>query len=87
MIRLKFWPVALSVSALVTVSFILCMVWDLMVPTEWQMYRIWEVLLPCFRYLTVGTFVLGATESFLTGLYVAAMFVPLFNFFQKRQAA
>ena len=87
MIRLKFWPVALSVSALVTVSFILCMVWDLMVPTEWQMYRIWEVLLPGFRYLTVGTFVLGATESFLTGLYVAAMFVPLFNFFQKRQAA
>jgi len=74
MIRLKFWPVALSVSALVTVSFILCMVWDLLLPAEWQMYRIREVLLPGFRYLTVGAFVLGAAESFLTGLYVAAMF-------------
>jgi hypothetical protein len=87
MIRLKFWPVALSVSALVTVSFILCMVWDLLVPAEWQMYRFWEVLLPGFRYLTLGTFALGVAESFITGLYVAAVFVPLFNFAQKTQAA
>jgi len=87
MIRLKFWPVALSVSTLVTVSFVLCIGWDLLVPAEWQMYRFWEALFPGFRYLTVGTFVLGVVESFLTGLYVAAVFVPLFNFFQKRQGA
>ncbi len=37
MIRLKFWPVALSVSAWLTASFILCMVWDLLVPAEWQL--------------------------------------------------
>ncbi len=63
------------------------MVWDLLVPAEWQMYRFWEILLPGFHYLTVGNFALGVVESFLTGLYVAALFVPLFNFFQKRQAA
>jgi len=45
------------------------------------MYKAWEPLLPGFEWLSVSSFVIGLVESFLYGLYIAALFVLLYGFF------
>jgi len=43
-----------------------------------------NAVLPAFTWLTFGGFVLGLGESFLYGVYVGIVFVPVYNFFCKR---
>jgi hypothetical protein len=40
--------------------------------------------LPGFRWLSVGSFVLGLVESFLYGAYTGLVFVPIYNFVLRR---
>jgi len=47
------------------------------------MYKAWEPLLTGFEWLSVSSFVIGLVESFLYGLYIAALFVPLYGFFSR----
>lgn len=42
------------------------------------------MILPGFRWLTPGSIVLGLVEVFLYGIYIAVVFVPLFNYFEAR---
>ncbi|MBI2202324.1 MAG: hypothetical protein HYU41_00450 [Candidatus Rokubacteria bacterium] len=74
---------ALSVGLFFDVTFVLCVVWGLVVPTRLEtMAKIWEALLPGFTWLTPASFALACVELFLYGVYVAVVFVPLFNFFE-----
>jgi hypothetical protein len=41
-----------------------------------------EGILPGFTWLTPGSVILGLVEVFLYGMYVALVFVPLFNYFE-----
>lgn len=43
-----------------------------------------EIALPGFRWLSVGSFLLGLVESFLYGAYAGLVFVPLYNFLLRR---
>jgi hypothetical protein len=42
-----------------------------------------EAVLPAFKWLTLGGFILGLIESFLYGVYIGVVFVPIYNFFNK----
>ena len=70
--------VGLSLGSFLSITFILCVVYDLILPGS-QMYQSWIRLLPGFEWLTLKTFFLGIIESFLYGIYVALVFVPLYN--------
>lgn len=66
-------------------TFILCVVYGLVVPEKLHgMAEFLEMILPAFKWLTFGGFILGLIESFLYGAYVGIVFVPIYNFISKR---
>ena len=68
------------------ITFTLCVVYGLLVPKTLHMVQFLEIVLPGFRWLTFGTFVLGLVESFLYGAYAGLVFTPLYNYFSRREA-
>ena len=69
------------------VSFILCVVYGLLVPEALHMKQLLLILLPGFRWLSLGSFALGLVESFLYGVYVGLVYVPLYNGLHRRWAS
>jgi hypothetical protein len=65
-------------------SFIICVIYGLITPESIHMHQFLENVLPAFKWLTVSGFFLGLIESFLWGVYVGLVFVPIYNFLHKR---
>ncbi|WP_020677981.1 DUF5676 family membrane protein [Geopsychrobacter electrodiphilus] len=80
---LNWKTVGVSVGLFLAVSYLLCVIYDLILPGQ-NMYLAWSRLLPGFKWLTWGTFFLGLIESFLYGVYFSLVFVPLYNFCKKK---
>lgn len=59
------------------VSFVLCVLYGLVVPKTLHMVQFLEITLPGFRWLSPGSFVLGLVESFLYGAYAGLVFTPI----------
>ncbi len=78
--RLPVMALGLSLSLFFVITYILCVIFDLLFPGQ-AMYQTWLKLLPGFTWLNWGSFVLGLVETFVYGWYVALIFGPLFNFF------
>jgi hypothetical protein len=66
------------------VTFIVCVLYGLIVPESLHMKSILEQMLPAFQWLTWWGFLLGLVESFLYGAYAGLVFVPLYNWFARR---
>jgi hypothetical protein len=67
------------------ISYILCVLYGLVVPERLHgMKAFLEAALPAFKWLTFSGFLLGLVESFLYGVYIGIVFVPIYNFFNKR---
>ena len=79
---LRVWTWALGIWA--TVTYLLCVLWGLVTPGSLHMHQLLEQVLPGFRWLELGPFLLGLVESFLYGAYAGLLFVPLHNFFHRR---
>lgn len=79
MTSLRFTPTALALGLFLTITFTLCVLWGLLFPGFTGMQRALEVLFPWFTWLSWGSYFLGLVESFLYGVYAAALFVPLYN--------
>lgn len=80
---LNWKTVGVSVGLFLSISFVLCVIYDLIFPGQ-TMYLAWIRLLPGFKWITWGTFILGLVESFLYGIYFSLVFVPLYNFFKRK---
>ena len=76
--------VGLSLSFLFAVTYVLCVIWDLVFP-GWAMYRVWQPLFPGFGWGVTG-FIIGLVESVLYGYYAAVVLVPTYNYLQQREA-
>ncbi len=62
-------------------TFVLCVLYGLVVPERLHgMSDFLEMILPAFKWLTFGGFILGLVESFLYGAYIGIVFVPIYNF-------
>jgi len=81
--RIPVYAFGMSLGLFFAVTFVLCVVFDLIFPHQ-AMYTTWLRLLPGFTWLTWPSFFLGLVESFAYGWYVALVFGPLFNYFVKR---
>jgi len=66
------------------VTFVVCVVYGLLVPRALHMVQLLEIALPGFKWLSPGSFVLGFVESFLYGAYAGLVFVPIYNFVIQR---
>lgn len=87
MSRLNIKVVTWSLAVFTEVSFLICILYGLIVPETVHMTQFLEIVLPGFRWLTATSFLIGALESFLYGAYVGLVFTPIYNFFQQRWAA
>jgi hypothetical protein len=76
------WSLALFTS----VSFVLCVIYGLVTPESIHMHRFLEIVLPAFKWISVGSFFLGLAESFLWGAYVGLVFSPIYNAVSRRQS-
>lgn len=82
--RLTVRGTGLSLAIFLDVTFTLCVLWGMLVPSvHARGVPILEAVLPGFTWLSVGSFVLGLVEVFLYGMYIALVFVPLFNHFER----
>ena len=84
--RLDWKAVTWSLGTFGAITFVLCVAYGLVVPKTFHMVQFLEIVLPGFRWLTPGTFVLGLVESFLYGAYAGLVFTPLYNYFSRRGA-
>jgi hypothetical protein len=66
-------------------GYTVCILWGLTFP-QLSMVAIWKVLLPGFQGITWGSYFLGLVEIVLYALYTALIFVPGYNYFQRRWA-
>jgi hypothetical protein len=80
-IRVVSW----SLGLLFSISFILCVVHGLIVPPRVHGMSVFlEAALPAFKWISPGGFILGLLESFLYGAYIGIVFVPIYNYLNKR---
>jgi len=66
------------------VSFIVCVLYGLIVPEPLHMTPWLEQVLPGFRWLSVSGFLIGLAESFLYGVYAGLVFSALYNALWRR---
>ena len=86
--RLTIRGTAVALGLFFDVTFLLCILWALVMPSRLGvMAKVWEALLPGFMWLTLGSMILGLIELFLYAIYVALVFVPLFNYFEGADRA
>ncbi len=76
--------VSWSLGLFTAISFVLCVVYGLVVPPSLHMAAFLEMVLPAFKWLTFWGFWLGLVESFLYGAYAGLVFVPIHNFLARR---
>lgn len=73
-----------SLGSFTAFSYIVCIIYGLIMPESLHMHNFLEQVLPAFKWLTVGGFFLGLIESFLWGVYAGLVFPFIYNFFYKR---
>lgn len=79
--------VSWSMGMFAAISFVVCVLYGLIVPPSLHMAAFLESVLPAFKWLTFAGFFLGLIESFLYGAYVGLVFVPIYNAFSRRWGA
>ena len=66
------------------VTFGVCVLYGLIAPEALHMHGALESVLPGFRWLTLGGFLIGLLESFLYGVYAGLVFTPIYNALSRR---
>lgn len=72
-----------SLGSFAAVTFVVCVLYGLLVPKSLHMVAFLETVLPGFRWLSPGAFVLGLVESFLYGVYAGLVYTPIHNVFAR----
>jgi len=72
-----------ATSALLAISFTLCVIFDLLLP-DYAMYKSWQALVPGFEWLSWKSFLLGLIETYAYGWYFALIWVPVYNVVSRR---
>ncbi len=80
-IRVVSWSLGLFLA----ISYLLCVLYGLIVPERLHgMSAFLEAVLPAFKWLTLGGFIPGLAESFLYGVYIGIVFVPVYNSINRK---
>jgi hypothetical protein len=74
----------LSLSVFFVISFVICIAGYLLLPGFPVQHAALSIFLPGFELLTWQSYFLGLIESFIWGWYIALVFGPIYNFFNRR---
>lgn len=85
MLNLKIVSWTLGIWAAFT--FVFCVAYGLATPESIHMHAFLEQVLPGFTWLSWPAFAVGSGESFLYGAYAGLVYVPVYNFLQRRWSA
>lgn len=85
MLRIK--TVSLALGLTFAISFIVCVLWGLLLPESMHMHQFLELVLPGFKWLSAGGAILGVIESFLFGAYFGLVFVSIYNVLNRNATA
>ena len=77
----------MAMSLFFVISYVLCVLAYQVLPDLAAQHAILALLLPWFKLLSWGSFLVGAVESFAYGWYVALVFGSLYNFFAARNSS
>ncbi len=69
------------------ITFVICVLYGLLVPGSLTMHQALGQVLPGFTWLTFGGFVIGLVWSIIYGLYAGWLFAVIYNGLNKRWAA
>lgn len=84
-IVVRFKTLFLTFAFYVSILFTLCLVYDLIVPTEYQMLALWKLLLPGFTGLNFSSYLIGLGVIVIYSAYTAFIFSKTLNFFEKSE--
>lgn len=76
-----------SLAIFSAVTYLLCILYGLIVPETLHMSSLLEGVLPGFRWLSPGAFLLGLGESFLYGIYAGLAFTLIYNRVSRPRSA
>jgi 2TM family of unknown function (DUF5676) len=79
-IRVMTW----SLATFTLFSFVVCVLYRLIVPESMHLVQFLEITLPGFKWLSIGSFLIGLVESFLYGIYAGLVYTPIYNFYNKK---
>ncbi len=82
--RLNIRVVTWSLATFTLFSYLICVVYGLIVPESLHMVQFLEIVLPGFKWLTIRSFFIGLVESSLYGVYVGLLLTPIYNFYSKK---
>jgi len=85
MLRIK--TVSLALGLTFAVSFVICILWGLLLPKQVHMHEFLQFVLPGFTWISFVSAALGLIESFLFGVYFGVIYVPIHNWLNRRTAA
>lgn len=75
--------VSWSLAVFSMVTYLVCVLFGVVVPESLHMSVFLEQVLPGFEWLTVWGFTIGLIEAFLYGAYAGLVFTPLYNTFHR----
>jgi hypothetical protein len=80
---LKWKVVAKTLASFASITFALCVLFGLLVPTRFHPAWLLEAILPGFTWLTMPSFLLGVTETAVYGAWAGVLFTALYNYFAR----
>jgi 2TM family of unknown function (DUF5676) len=79
------WKViAKTLGSFAAISYVLCIGFGLLAPDWLHASWLLEAMLPGFKWLTVGSFMLGLVEASLYGAWAGFLYSTLYNYFARR---
>lgn len=75
-----------SLASFTGITYVLCVGYGLLVPAAFHPSWLLEALLPGFKWLGFGSFVLGLIVSTLYGAWAGVLYSALYNYFARRAA-
>lgn len=73
-----------SLGIFTAISYLVCIIFGLIVPENFHMKDFLETIIPGFQWLNAGSFVWGLLVSIFYGAYTGLIFSPIYNALYKR---
>jgi hypothetical protein len=74
-----------SLGSFAAISYVLCIGAGLLIPSSLHASWLLEAMLPGFKWLSLGSFVLGLVEASVYGAWAGVLYSTLYNFFARRE--
>lgn len=82
---LRFKTLFVTLTVYASILLTLCLIYDLIVPAEYQMLTLWKLLLPGFTGLNFTSYLIGLCAIVIYSAYTAFIFSRTLNYFEKSE--